>query len=112
MEILIFINLCPNTQRTPANKFYNKTIIQELKAFSFGWGLRRPSAGKTAGTSPSRKLCSLDENMLYDIFCHSSISLLPSSIRFFCWGSRLPSLKLRQTGRPLLCRISEGRPLR
>lgn len=42
MEILIFINLCPNTQRTPANKFYNKTIMQELKAFSFGWGLRRP----------------------------------------------------------------------
>jgi hypothetical protein len=42
MEILIFINLCPNTQRTPANKFYNKTIMQELKAFSFSWGLRRP----------------------------------------------------------------------
>jgi hypothetical protein len=43
MEILIFINLCPNTQRTPANKFYNKTIIQELKAFSFSWGLCLPS---------------------------------------------------------------------
>jgi len=35
MEILIFINLCSNTQRTPANKLYNKTIIQELEAFYF-----------------------------------------------------------------------------
>jgi hypothetical protein len=42
MGILIFINLYPNIQKTPANKLYNKTIIQELEAFSFGWGLRRP----------------------------------------------------------------------
>ena len=72
MEILIFINLCPNTQRTPANKFYNKTIIQELKAFSFSWGSRLPSLK------------------------------LPSFVAVLL--RRVD----RQTGRPLLCHISEG----
>ena len=54
MEILIIINLCPNTQRTPANKFYNKTIIQELKAFSFA-GLTPTFAEALADRSPPRR---------------------------------------------------------
>jgi hypothetical protein len=53
MEIPISNNFCPYNLRATSNKLYNKTIMQELEAFSFGR------------------------------------------------GSRLPSLKLRQTGRPL-----------
>ena len=42
MEIPISNNFCPYNLRTTSNKLYNKTIMQELEAFSFGWGSRRP----------------------------------------------------------------------
>lgn len=43
MKTIIFINLCHNTQRTPTNKLYNKTIMQELEAFSFTGAHGAPS---------------------------------------------------------------------
>jgi hypothetical protein len=38
MEIPISKNFCPYNLRATSNKLYNKTIMQELEAFSFGWG--------------------------------------------------------------------------